>query len=1043
MTNELPRFSPDQWDFLAVLKALNTSVPIDIIGTLVPLTPVPLFDLIRRATQLHILEKTDNDVFAITAKIPPAVETKLQAMTTPVQISNIIDKLHKFNLLDNLDPRIMVQLYLQAQRREEADLVQLSLTEKALLHQDADAAINFANHLLETHPSHPKTTGTGNRLISMVLKISDLGFANGKGFPDMLPLLQKTCAISDALGDKRSRALLDMHIGRLFYFFGRHVESVASLSAGKQAAEALGDADILNQAAGFTGLFHYVQGEYRKALTYFETTVEQTRLSENDIINPFGPVFLSLSALAFYQFDRAFTMLDIFHRMAEQKQQFGAATLLRAVLGYILLRRQKEKEGMTHIAIALDQAAEQGNVLAIYWAKLFKTYYQFLKGNLTEARTTFMNALNDATTGNLGVAYPAFPWILDMLLEFERYNMPCVPNCGLDIAVEFLMNGPSIPLKGYALRILAKHIAIQKGPVDQIQAHLENSIEYMAQTGFKVEMSKTQIEMARLELSKGNRNKAQDYAREAWRDLPAYAEHFFPDDLQHLIENVSKGPFLKSFISPEVVFNRFSDILEKFVPASDLKILLSRMVTSTNWFFSAERGGFFLFKGDIKKEKPQLLGAVNLTEIEAASENFRPRIKLMRDAILTDRPFLKKLPIAVEQTDPVKMVPVLCLPINLGEDRRCVLYHDNSVLADCFDFLDDHSLSLFKNYLDGLCRQIWDYCQTTQRKPSRISEEIIDRGTPLKENFVGNSPVFLNAIKKAKRIADADFPILIQGETGVGKEIMARWIHNNSPRQRGPYVIIDSTTIAENLMESELFGHEKGAFTGADRQKPGRVELAGDGTLFLDEVGELPLSIQAKLLRVLEEKTFTRVGGSRVHKCNFRLIAATNRDLSKEVQAGRFRQDLFYRLNVLPLQIPPLRDRKEDILLLARHFLEISCKRLKRQQPPITPIDASTLLSYPWPGNIRELKNIIERGALLSDDNHLELQLAATTVGQQAGPFEALPTIFELQRQYIAYVLKTTGGRLSGPRGAATILGLNRSTLYSRMRKLGMSLDTV
>ena len=215
---------------------------------------------------------------------------------------------------------------------------------------------------------------------------------------------------------------------------------------------------------------------------------------------------------------------------------------------------------------------------------------------------------------------------------------------------------------------------------------------------------------------------------------------------------------------------------------------------------------------------------------------------------------------------------------------------------------------------------------------------------------------------------------------------------------------------------------------------PGTVSASHTGF----EVGELPLSIQAKVLRVLEEKTFTRVGGTRIHQSDFRLIAATNRDLSKEVGAGRFREDLFYRLNVLPIQIPPLREREEDIILLARHFLEIYCKRLNRPQLQIASENVLALSTYTWPGNVRELKNVVERSALLSTDNRLELQLSITPVDRQSFSVSGKPTMHELQRSYIEYILKGTDGQIAGKGGAADILGMNRSTLYYRMKRLGM-----
>jgi transcriptional regulator with GAF, ATPase, and Fis domain len=280
--------------------------------------------------------------------------------------------------------------------------------------------------------------------------------------------------------------------------------------------------------------------------------------------------------------------------------------------------------------------------------------------------------------------------------------------------------------------------------------------------------------------------------------------------------------------------------------------------------------------------------------------------------------------------------------------------------------------------------------------------------------------------------------VLISGETGVGKELLARRLHKMSPRRDYPLITVDPTTIPENLVESELFGHEKGAFTGADRQKNGRMVLAHGGTLFIDEVGEIPKSTQVKLLRVLQEKTLVRVGGTQTISSDFRLVAATNRDLAEEVAAGRFREDLFYRLNVVPIVLPPLKERIEDVLLLSQHFLSRYAAKYNRPELGLTEDDEARLKAYNWPGNVRELKNVIERAVILSSGERLMLDPPAKRIAHANNPFADLPTLDELQRRYITFVLDKTQGQMGGPRGAAELLGMRRSSLYSRMKKLGI-----
>jgi transcriptional regulator with GAF, ATPase, and Fis domain len=254
---------------------------------------------------------------------------------------------------------------------------------------------------------------------------------------------------------------------------------------------------------------------------------------------------------------------------------------------------------------------------------------------------------------------------------------------------------------------------------------------------------------------------------------------------------------------------------------------------------------------------------------------------------------------------------------------------------------------------------------------------------------------------------------------------------------------VDAATIPENLLESELFGHERGAFTGADRRKLGQLEMAHEGTLFLDEVGELILSAQVKLLRAIQEKEFNRLGGTRTIRSNFRLIAATNRNLEKEVAESRFREDLFYRLNVIPIHLPPLRERQEDISLLADYFIDRYTKKYNRHDLKITGEQEIILRTYKWPGNVRELQNIIERAVLLSNEKQLEFSLPIDMRGQSTNSFEDLPTLENLQRRYIEFVIKKTKGQIGGTGGAAEVLGMNRTSVYSRMRQLRMDVKSL
>jgi formate hydrogenlyase transcriptional activator len=306
------------------------------------------------------------------------------------------------------------------------------------------------------------------------------------------------------------------------------------------------------------------------------------------------------------------------------------------------------------------------------------------------------------------------------------------------------------------------------------------------------------------------------------------------------------------------------------------------------------------------------------------------------------------------------------------------------------------------------------------------------------DQIIGNSPALEFVLSEVERVAPTDSTVLVLGETGTGKELIAHAIHNLSARCGRPFVKLNCSAIPFDLLESELFGHEKGAFTGAIAQKIGRFEMADTGTLFLDEIGDLPLALQPKLLRVLQEQEFERLGSGRTHRINVRVVAATHRDLTEMVALNEFRSDLYYRLNVFPVLLPPLRERRQDIPGLVVHFVETFSRRMGkpiRHIPPET-LDAFTL--YSWPGNVRELQNLIERAVIRSNDGVLPNPLPATENGPV--PLRRVQGTFtDSARAVILQALQATGWVIGGPGGAAARLGLKRTTLIAKMKKLGIS----
>ena len=340
-----------------------------------------------------------------------------------------------------------------------------------------------------------------------------------------------------------------------------------------------------------------------------------------------------------------------------------------------------------------------------------------------------------------------------------------------------------------------------------------------------------------------------------------------------------------------------------------------------------------------------------------------------------------------------------------------------------------------------------------------VKKETAERGACLEDEprreadfseIVGVSPALRHVLRQVATVAASNATVLILGETGTGKELIARAIHQNSLRRDQPLVRVNCSSIPKELFESEFFGHVRGAFTSAMRDRMGRFEAACGGTLFLDEVGEIPLELQSKLLRVLQEKSYERVGEDRTRHADVRIVAATNRDLKQEVAAGRFREDLYYRLNVFPIKVAPLRDRKEDIPQLASHFIDTVVKELRCPRPRLTRAGIEKLLNYDWPGNIRELSNVIQRAAIFAQGGALQFDIPMSnptpelifqkpTIGHDSNAeYLTEAEIRRHERENISIVLQKTGWKIKGAAGAAELLGISPTTLFARIEKMGL-----
>jgi transcriptional regulator with GAF, ATPase, and Fis domain/tetratricopeptide (TPR) repeat protein len=914
---------------------------------------------------------------------------------------------------------------------EEAFQIEKNLAENALTSGDRTAAWHHLFNLVSRLRNNPETDESRTLLISASIKLANVSFVLGKGFSELVDILQNARIAAGKTGDRRSRAMINLHLGRLFYFAEKREEAMSVFELGKTEVEQLGDEDILTQAAEFIGLYYFIQGRFTEAINYFEHASQSFEFeTQRRVINPSGPVWLSYSAAFLGQFHRAIGTLDYYRRVAIESGDNGLATTLRAVLGIILLGIKKNKEAHFHLSGALQEAVSTQNILASYFAKGGLSVHHFMEGRTQLAWEWIGQNLEEGAAAGLIHQY-ASPIVLEALYEFHQSGMSKIGP--LTYAGEFkrIMREPNVHLKGVALRLKALEMVVNGDDISAIELALLRSEDYLKQSGDPVQLGKTYVEMARLQLLSGNLDEARKLADNARKGFGSYMDVFFPDDLRQLL--TVKSDLKVHRDSGEHLLGMFSDVIQELSPSADFDFLLSRTVKATNRFFGAERGCIFWFSRRGTKKAPVLRGPCNLSETDISADDFKDSFSLVFKAYHENQP--KVFRQEAFRMNPSNVKAMLCVPFEVAGNVRGVLYHDNSYVQDCFNDFDTDQLKQMAQWLTSYIDHIFEFSRRMEKK---TSDQLGQLELTDEQSIITQSRIMKKTLDQTDHIASTDSSVLILGETGVGKELLAKRIHQMSKRQNSPLVIIDPTVIPENLVESELFGHEKGAFTGADRQKKGRIELAHKGTLFIDEVGEIPKSIQVKLLRAIQEKTMMRVGGTKSIFSDFRLIAATNRDLAREVAAGRFREDLYYRLNVIPIELPPLRERGEDILILARHFIERFSLKYNCPGLILTPDHESILTEYNWPGNIRELQNVIERAVLLSTGGTLNLNLPSEKALPEDSQFEDLPSLDEIQRRYIRYVMKKTGGKISGPGGATEILAIKRTSLYNRMKKLGL-----
>jgi len=852
-----------------------------------------------------------------------------------------------------------------------------------------------------------------------------------------------TALVLDTLTDALARAerchnapfqvLLRMHIAKNEWLEARYAKALASFEKGWQQAKALDDPKLLQAANTFATFFHYWQGRFRDAVENYELTVP----SVDKLPTGQFPMLAAITAGYCYaqigQVTQGLGMLDAIRRLCIDRGDLYLASYASGNIGAVLISIRRLEEALKYLRQASKQAQQACNDWVSINIHIMIAFVHFLLGEKKNCLRYLKEFLEHSR--KVRATVQPYPYLLALSLAMKEKKLPQVKGVSLEEEIRTKLHGKNVYGKAIAYRYQSYLQKMAGKPVEASMKSLEQAVSWAEKSGHVIEQARAKLDLARICLYRGEKDRAVKLAGEGAGVLMQFNEALVPDDLKSLVDQSPRSGDL------------FKDILKlarEVASIRDYRDLIQHIISTVNRLTGAERGAIFLLDQDGASSKLQIRGSKNLTSAHVNDPSFVSSMKLIEEVARTGQGRIMEN----EEGDKNSSLngntirSRICVPMILRNKVVGVLYHDNRLLSSAFKVPHLELLAFFAAIaaiaLDNALanQEIQRLNKKLDQEKQYYQEEHI-QSLNFKE-IVGKSQAIQRVLSQIEQVAQSEATVLITGETGVGKELVARAIHRLSRRSQKPFIRVHCSALPENLIPSELFGHEKGAFTGATQRRIGRFELADTGTLFLDEMGEISHDIQTRLLRVLQTKEFERVGGIETLKSDFRLIAATNRDLQHLVKISRFRADLYYRLNVFPIHVPPLRDRKEDIPLLVYHFLKIHATRTGRTFEGVKEADMARMIRYDWPGNVRELENVVERACILSTESYPripDLENECTAGGLPNGGV----TLKEMEAKHLLWAMEKTGWKVRGPGGAAELLAINPSTLRFRLKKLGIT----
>lgn len=853
----------------------------------------------------------------------------------------------------------------------------------------------------------------------------------------VLSLLQEAMKRARKGDDKSGQSLLEMHMAKNEWLRGQYDNALRRFNKGWSMAKAINDPKLLRSATTFNTFFFYWQGLFKDAVKYYEESVPGVDKF------PRGGFPILAAQVAGYcyaqtgQESQGLGMMDAIRKQCLAMGNHYLAATAGSGMAAVMIDLRRVDDALDLLEQSIAEASKEKNDWVWIRGNLMRAFIHFLKLDYDASALYLKNFLRESK--RIHMVLRSYTYFIELCWAMETGQLPPQPGVSLENEIQLIIKSQNIFMKGVAYRYKALLQVRQGAHPREIIDSLNLSLKHLERSGQQKAIAQTQADLARQYLATGKEELARETAQTACNILGAINQALIPEELLPMIKQ------------PSTSHDLLKEILKlgrDVVTIRDDKELIQQILVTANRLTGAERAAIFMHDPEREEDRFMLRGSKNLTSEQIGHSSFRSSMELINKVINDGKG-------RIVATSPPEGPPGgqgdvirsrICVPMTLRNKVVGVLYHDNRLLSSAFEESDLELLAYFAAQAAFAMDNAKAYQEINRLNQKLTQEKLYYEEQQVNRlhfnEIVCTGPPMMKILTQVQQVANTASAVLILGETGVGKELVARAIHKISPRRDKPFIRVLCSALSENLLPSELFGHEKGAFTGAIARRAGRFELADGGTLFLDEIGELSLEMQVRLLRVLQTHEFERVGGTETIYSDFRLVTATNRNLEEEIRKQNFRLDLYHRLNVFPIKVPPLRERKEDIGPLANHFLKIHASKSGEPVKQLRNADLAKLVQYTWPGNVRELENIIERGILLG--NGKEFRLPTLGLGHPLSNRDlGGHTLRDNERRHILWALELTGWKVRGKGGAAELLEINPSTLAFRMKKLGIERPAV